>query len=113
MIGRARRRYPGNGVPTRTVVYGPNPVSVATQGGLDVAYGRGLAGGMGVVNIGLQSMTLGRWNGDLGPLQAFRDMARIGATQPVRSEDRGLPNTAPPGGSRMALLIGAAGVNRP
>ena len=76
-----RRRRAPNEVDERRVAYGPNPATVGNVGSLDVAYGRGLDGHSGAIRIGAPSVAgIGRYAGDLGPLQAFAGFTGMGAT---------------------------------
>ena len=93
----SRRRAP-NEVDERRVAYGPNPATVGHVGSLDVAYGRALDGHSGLVRIGAPSVAgIGRYAGDLGPLQAFAGFTSVGASPTIRKGfNRALPATQRP-----------------
>ena len=92
--------FPGNGRVVRKVVYvDPHPIALFHERVLDTMWGRGLAGRDGYIRIGQPAPGgVGRYAGELGPLQDFRGGAfvgRVGRTNIRAGLNKGLPNTAP------------------
>lgn len=54
------------------IVNGPNPLTVAMVGALDVRNGLAASGRLGGLRVGMSGSPATSYRGDLGPLQAFR-----------------------------------------
>lgn len=63
---------PGSRQRAGTIVNGPNQVTVAMVGALDVLRGLGASGRLGHRQVGMHGSPAVSYRGDLGPLQQFR-----------------------------------------
>jgi hypothetical protein len=91
-----RRGLPGNRVVIRQVVHAADPNALMLVGAVDNANAQGLNGATGTVIIGEHGSPSARYSGDLGPLQAFRGAAFMGASTNLRrGMNTALPATSP------------------
>lgn len=87
-------RVPGSKVRATTITNGPNALTVAMVGALDVARGLAAAGLLGHRIVGMKGHPTVSYRGDLGPLQTFR-----GWSGPPRGLIPGAPMSLPLTGS--------------
>lgn len=81
----------------RTVVRGPNPVTVFEAAAVDVLWARGMQGHAGTIRAGEPSSPSMRYSGDLGPQQSFRGGVPLAAhLADRRGFNTALPNTHGP-----------------